>query len=75
MCLSDFERKDVISAKDCKKLGRVCDLVFDERDGSICKLIVKEKSGICGFLGLGEEVEVCYQKICQIGPDIILVEI
>lgn len=75
MLFSDFCQKEVISVKDCRKLGHVKDLEFDECTGCICKIIVR--NGFCfGNIFQGaEEVVIPMKKICQIGPDIILVEL
>lgn len=75
MYLDVFSQKEVISIKDCRKLGYVCNLEFDECSGCICQLVVKEKSGFWGMIGAGEECTISYQKIKQIGPDLILVDL
>ena len=43
MLFSELKCKDVINVRDCKKLGHVCDLEFDECSGCICKIM--ETSG------------------------------
>ncbi|MBE5880817.1 MAG: YlmC/YmxH family sporulation protein [Lachnospiraceae bacterium] len=75
MYLDDFCQKEVISIKDCRKLGNVYNMEFDSCSGCICQIIVREKCGLKGFFGIGEEICIPYQKIKQIGPDIILVEV
>ena len=40
MLFSELKCKDVINIKDCRKLGRVCDLEFDPCSGCICKIMV-----------------------------------
>ena len=69
----DFCKKEVICVKDCRKLGHVVDMEFDECNGCIRKLIIAEKCGILGCF-FGEEHEVPFCNIKQIGPDIILVD-
>ena len=71
----EFCEKEVISVRDCRKLGNVYDMEFDACSGCICKLIVREHSGLLGFLCCGEETTVPYSKIKQIGSDIILVDL
>ena len=75
MYLDDFCQKEVISIRDCRKLGTVYNLEFDSCSGCICQIIVREKCGLKGFFGIGEELCIPFQKIKQIGPDIILVEV
>ena len=75
MLFSELKCKDVINLRDCKLLGRVCDLEFDERNGCIHKLIVpRGKKWEC-FFKCKEDYVICYRDIKQIGPDIILVDI
>jgi len=75
MYLDDFCQKEVISIRDCRKLGNVYNLEFDSCSGCICQIIVREKCGLKGFFGIGDEICIPYQKVKQIGPDIILVEV
>lgn len=74
MYLEDFSKKDVISIRDCRKIGKVIDLEFDECNGCICQIIVRGKCGLCGFFCFGEETIIPFCKIKQIGADIILVD-
>ena len=38
MLFSELKCKDVINMRDCKKLGRISDLEFDQCSGQICKV-------------------------------------
>ncbi len=49
MQFCEFCEKEVISVRDCRKLGNVYDMEFDACSGCICKLIVREHSGLLGF--------------------------
>lgn len=75
MLFSELRCKDVINVKDCCKLGRVCDLEFDECNGCICKIIVPGGSRMLNFLRCEPDIEIPYKDICQIGPEVILVDI
>lgn len=75
MFLDELCEKEVISICDCRKLGHVYNLEFDTCTGCICRITVKQKCGILGFFGGGEEITFSYSKIKQIGPDIVLVEL
>ena len=37
MRFSELKSKDVINLRECKKVGRICDLEFDECSGRIWK--------------------------------------
>ncbi len=75
MLFSDFKNKDVINIRGCKKLGKVCDLEFDECKGCICKIVVPGGNRLLGFLRCEPDIVIPYCDIRQIGPDIILVDI
>jgi YlmC/YmxH family sporulation protein len=75
MRIYDLKQKEVINVKDCKRLGFVGDVDFDIRTGSMVALIVPGPGCICGFLGREKEYVIPFGDICQIGDDIILVEL
>lgn len=75
MRFCELKEKDVINKCDCKRLGRVCDLVFDECKGCICSIVVPGPPRLCGLLASDQEYIIPWGQICRIGPDIILVEI
>jgi len=75
MLFSELKCRDVINVKDCKKLGKVCDLEFDQCTGCIRKIMVPGGNKILGFLSCEPDIVIPFKDICQIGPDIILVDI
>lgn len=75
MLFSELKCKEVINLRDCKQLGRVADLEFDERNGCIHKLLVPRGNKWENFFKCQEDYVICYRDIKQIGPDIILVDI
>jgi YlmC/YmxH family sporulation protein len=75
MLFSELKEKEVICTKDCRKLGHIIDLEFDECKGCIVAVIVKDKGKWSDFFCCGEEIKLPYHKICKIGPDIILVDL
>lgn len=75
MRLCDFQQKEVINACDCRKLGYVADLVFDECTGCIESVIVPRGEFLCGWFGDAGEYVIPFACIRKIGPDIILVEV
>lgn len=74
MQFSELCKKDVVCAKDCRKIGRIVDLEIDECKGCIRTIVVKDRRFFCVF-ECGEELEIPFSKICKIGPDIILVNL
>ncbi|MBQ8638251.1 MAG: YlmC/YmxH family sporulation protein [Lachnospiraceae bacterium] len=75
MRICDLKQKEVINICDCKRLGFVCDIEFDCATGRITAIVVPGIGKICGLFGRDTEFIIPFCKICQIGPDIILVDI
>ena len=75
MFFSELKSKDVINIRDCRKLGHVCDLEFDECKGCILKVMVPGENKLWSFLRCEPDIVISYKDIKQIGPDIILVDI
>lgn len=75
MLFSELKCKDVINVKDCRKLGKVCDLEFDECSGCIKKIMVPGGNKMLNFLRCDPDIVIPYKDICQIGPEVILVDI
>ena len=61
MRISELKQKEVINVKDCKRLGFVGDVDFDMKTGCMLAIIVPGPGCIC--------------DICQVGDDIILVDV
>lgn len=75
MLYSELKCKDVVNIKDCKKVGKICNLEINECDGCILKIMVPGATPIFSFLRCDKDIAIPYNKICKIGPDIILVDI
>lgn len=74
MLFSELRNKDVINIRDCKKLGKVYDLEFDECNGCICKIMIPGPCKLLSFWKCEGDIVIPYRDIKQIGPDIILVD-
>ena len=75
MRISDLKQKEVININDCKRLGFVGDVDFDMETGCMIAIIVPGPGCICGFLGRAQEYVIPFCDICQVGSDIILVDV
>lgn len=75
MNLCELRQKEVINCCDCKRLGFVADVEFNIHSGKIIAIIVPGCAKVWGFLGRDTEYWIPFERICQIGPDIILVDI
>ncbi len=75
MRVCELKQKEVINTKTCKSLGCPVDVDFDPKCGQILALIVPGPGKLCSFLGRDSEYVIPWKCICQIGEDIILVNI
>lgn len=75
MRICDLREKEVINCRDCRRLGYVCDIVFDSCTGCITHIIVPGPCKIFGILGRDHEYVISSCDIRQIGVDIILVDV
>ncbi|MCI8575549.1 MAG: YlmC/YmxH family sporulation protein [Bacilli bacterium] len=73
MRLADLQRKDVVSIKDGRRLGRIIDVEIDS-GGAILYLVVEPKR-FFRFFGSADETTITFSQINKIGEDVILVEI
>ncbi len=72
---SCFKRKDVINICDGTRLGNVTDIVFDEKSGGICRLIISGEPCCFGFFGKSDKTEISWDSIVKISEDIVLVSV
>lgn len=75
MRFCDLCEKEVINVCDCRVLGSVADMEFDECKGCICALIVPECRSFWGIFSPPKELVIPWNKVIKIGPDIVLVDI
>ncbi len=75
MRVCELKQKEVINTCTCKSLGCPTDVEFDPKTGNLTALILPGPGRVFGFLGRDSEYIIPWCCICQIGEDIILVEI
>lgn len=75
MRLCELKQKEIINTCTCRCLGSPMDIEFDCATGRITALIVPGPGRFCSFFGRESEYVIPWNCICQIGDDIILVEI
>ena len=75
MRISELKRKEVINTEDCRRLGFVGDVDFDMCSGCMTAVIVPGPGCLCGFLGREKEYVIPFCDICQVGDDIILLDV
>lgn len=75
MTLYELSRKDVIQVQTGENLGRVDDLVLEEEDARISRLILRGRPRWFGLFGRDEDLEIEWKDIRRIGADVIMVEV
>lgn len=75
MRIIDLKQKEVIDASTCKSLGCPVDVEFDPRNGQIKELIIPGPGKFYGMFGRDSEYCIPWNSICQIGEDIILINL
>lgn len=75
MRLCELKQKEIINTCTCKSLGCPIDVEFDCVTGRILALVVPGPGKFWGCFCKDSEFIIPWKCICQIGDDIILVEI
>lgn len=75
MRICELKDKEVINCKTCERLGYPCDIEFCSKSGCVQSLIVPGPCKLFGILCRDKDYVIPWNCICQIGPDIILVDI
>ena len=75
MRICELHNKQVINTCDCKILGCVADVEFNECTGCIKSLIVPGPGKLFCFFGREIEYVIPFSCVRCIGPDAVLVEV
>lgn len=75
MRLCELRQKEVINVCSCASLGCVVDVEIDCPGGCVSALVVAGGGRFSSFWGRDCEVVIPWKCICQIGKDIILVDL
>ena len=75
MRICELKQKEIINTRTCRSLGCPIDVEFNCETGHLTALIVAGPSRFCCLFGHESEYIIPWDCICQIGADIILVEI
>lgn len=73
--ISEFQIKDVVNIIDGKKLGTVCDLEVDLKQGRIDAIVCPGPGKFFGLFSSGQDVVIPWNHIVKIGADVILVRL
>ena len=73
MNISDLQNKSIIDLNTGKNLGKIIDLVLDDK-GCILELIIEKKKFFLNILSNKDTVSIKWININKIGEDVILVK-
>ncbi len=71
----DLRQKEVINIKDGTRLGYICDLIIGIECGEVEKIIIPGPAKLFGIFGPEKEYHIDWDKIVQIGADLVLVDV
>lgn len=74
MRMSDLQQKDVVNTKDGKRVGRITDVIVNEK-GEILYLVVEPTKMFKRYAPFGTETNVKFEQIVKFGSDVILVDL
>ena len=74
MKISELRMKDVIEAKDGRRLGYINDMEIDPEKGRIDALVIPGSRSWRWLFGRADELILPWQRIVKLGVDVILVQ-
>ena len=75
MKLSELQKKDIVSIRDGKKIGRIIDVEFDIKNGYLIKFIIEKTHFIRNIFTTNDELTIKFSQIKKLGEDVILIDI
>ena len=75
MKLSELQRKDIVSIKDGKKIGKIVDVEFDPENGYMIKFIIERAHFVRNLFSTTDEISIRFTQIKKMGEDVILIDI
>jgi len=67
-------QKSVVSIKDGKDFGAICDIVIDVHNSRLCAIVMPGRPRFFGLLGRQPDTVIPVSEIKSIGKDVILVD-
>lgn len=74
MRMSDLQQKDIISTRDGRRVGKIIDLVVNDK-GMIEYLVVEPSKFLKKYTSLSPETNIRFEQIVKFGSDVILVDL
>jgi YlmC/YmxH family sporulation protein len=73
--ITELHCKEVICISDGRRLGFISDACVEIPTGNIVSIIVPGPCRLFGLLGRKDDYVIPWNRICRMGPDIVLVDI
>ena len=74
MRIYDLKQREVINIRDGSRIGYVSDIAIDSEEGTVATLIVPSATKLFGMLAAEQEYHIPWEKVKQIGDDVLLVD-
>ncbi|MFR3226056.1 MAG: YlmC/YmxH family sporulation protein [Blautia massiliensis (ex Durand et al. 2017)] len=75
MTLRELGEKDVIQIRTGEKLGRIDDVIFDEKNAALQSVVLRGRAHLFGLMGYDEDLVIPWQSIRNIGVDAIMTDV
>lgn len=75
MRFTQLQCKEVICVKDGRRLGFVEDVLVEVPEGCVNAIVVPGPCRYLGMVGRSDDYIIPWNCICNIGPDIVLVDV
>jgi len=72
---TELHCKEVICVSDGRRLGFISDACVEIPTGNIVSIVVPGPCRFFGLFGRRDDYIIPWNKICRMGPDIVLVDI
>ncbi len=72
--MSAIQSKDIVNVNDGKKIGRISDMVVNEK-GEILYLVVEATKFFKRYTSFGNDANISFSQIVKFGTDVILVDL
>ena len=75
MKLSELQRKDIVSIRDGKRVGKIIDVEFDIKSGYMIHFVIEKTHFFRSIFSTTDELTIKFSQIKKLGEDVILIDI
>ena len=74
MKLSELQKKDIISIKDGRKVGKIVDVEFDINTGYMIHFVIEKYNFMKNIFSSTDDLTIKFSQIKKLGEDVILID-